>query len=116
MNCKPGDLAYIARASQAPLLLGRVVTVLMAAPVGQAFNLPDGWPHLASQKHGYWVCEFAAPISAPTSFGGPRLTQFGCIHDTCLRPIRDPGDDAQDETLAWKQVPLPTIQPELLDA
>jgi hypothetical protein len=27
--------------------------------------------------------------------------------DSSLRPIRDPGEDAQDETLLWKQVPQP---------
>jgi hypothetical protein len=25
--------------------------------------------------------------------------------DSILRPIRDPGDDAQDETLSWLPVP-----------
>jgi hypothetical protein len=27
------------------------------------------------------------------------------VADDCLRPIRDPGDDAQDETLSWLPVP-----------
>lgn len=56
------------------------------------------------------------------SLGSPfHMTPATCSADcywpaSMLRPIRDPGDDAQDETLAWKPVPLPVIQPELLDA
>lgn len=35
----------------------------------------------------------------------PREAQEANVPDANLRPIRDPGDDAVDETLAWRSVP-----------
>jgi len=39
---------------------------------------------------------------------------FAIWPDCMLRPIRHPGDDAVDEMVLRKPVPLPVIQPELI--
>ncbi len=107
MNCKPGDLAVIVRTSN-PMLIDRIVTVMYAAPAEQRFRLPDGFLHFAVPR-GYWVCEFANPVEAKIGFEteatGARATKFAPVPDQNLRPIRDPGVDAVDETL--QRLPAP---------
>lgn len=90
MNCKQGDLAVLLWRSVAPEHHGRIVQCVRA----------DG---------PWWTVTPELPIA-----GQPGRFWSG-VHDSALRPLRDPGDDAQDETLAWKPVPLPAIQPELLE-
>jgi hypothetical protein len=80
MNCKPGDLAVIVRKSK---LIGLLVNV-----VGPAL---DG-------ELGVWTVEPLRPIPCPAAGG------WKCA-DHNLRPIRDPGEDARDETLNWLPVP-----------
>lgn len=60
---------------------------------------------------GVTAWRYEAPLVVTVD--GDRVDGFT---DDCLRPIRDPGDDAQDETLSWKPVPLPTILPEMIPA
>lgn len=83
MNCKPGENAFIVKAG--PLsqhLIGRVITVhtLVAAQ-----SIPS-WTYspLLLQADG-------------------QLIQFA--EDFCLCPIRDPGDDAVDESRLWFRIP-----------
>lgn len=83
LNCKPGDLALV----------------------------------VAGPAEGYIVrCieRFDGPWSDLTFDAGWRLDRAvpaidGRVHhykaDAYLRPIRDPGEDAQDETLQWLDVP-----------
>lgn len=83
MNCKPGDLAVIVNGGYFDRhLIGKIVRVLAI-----------------SQKEPN-IC---------WSYDGPRLsTVWGAViglADEMLRPIRDPGDDATDETLTWLPVP-----------
>jgi hypothetical protein len=95
MNCKPGDLAVIVRCDEFPENIGRFLTVT------EAGEIQDGeW---------VWACISNSPL-----YG--QLRHWGCVFtysaevwapDSWLRPIRDPGDDARDETLSWKAVPKP---------
>lgn len=104
MNCKPGDLARIVNGGK---LTNRLVFVLHMAPQGR-FVLPDGYPTAEKKAPPgvNWVCESAgAPFEALLAGGGIRQTRFGVIHDNYLRPIRDPGEDAVDETL--QRLPAP---------
>jgi len=83
MNCKPGDLAVLIRVldSEFNPNIGRIVEVLHRAP-----DL-DGEPA--------WTCRMV---------GSPGHTEIGAsqqadARDRNLRPIRDPGNDAVDQTL-----------------
>lgn len=91
LNCKPGDLAVIVGSLPAgAFLIGRFVEVLEAAD-----DVPEG--------AAWWVR--IRPIVNPLTgeHGGE-----GVAADCFLRPIRDPGDSAQDQTLAWLPVPSTT--------
>jgi hypothetical protein len=90
MNCKPGDLAMVVRAINARNL-GKIVQVVSFVPALK-WRTPNGY-----RIAGGWR------LDAPTQ--GWDGGWNGLIPDDCLRPIRDPGDDAADETLDWKQVP-----------
>jgi len=78
MNCKPGDLAIVVRKgkdAKCPPLLGAIVRIDVASPIWS-----DCW------------------MTSPKIIDA----RDGCIvhvQDAHLRPIRDPGDDAVDETL-----------------
>lgn len=90
MNCKPGQLAMYVGEDVA--LQGHIVVCL----------------HLFRPGMPAWVTEPALPLDD----GEPALG----VWDRCLHPIRDPGDDAADESKAWlPPVPLPTIEPHLLE-
>ena len=83
MNCKPGDLAVIVRSERAPEHIGKIVTCVR--------------PHIFL---GVECWEITPTLKNST--GG---TAYWAVPDRQLRPIRDPGDDAQDETLEWLPVP-----------
>lgn len=89
MNCKPGDIAMIV--GGIPENHGRLVLVL----------------HRNDHGIQEWVCEALSRIMTRDTKTGPLYWanpgKLGCISDSNLRPIRDPGDDAQDEMLR----PLP---------
>lgn len=100
MNCKPGDLAWIVGLH--PSLAeaeGRIVQLVDAPPV-----MYDGEP----------TWQLAKRVDITLVGNGRRGDQrfyigesvwFDQLQDKYLRPIRDPGDDAQDETLSWLPVP-----------
>lgn len=98
MNCKPGDLAVIVRS--ATTNKGRLVEVVSALGVEPSWN-GYRWHLGHSEGQFHWLCR---------SQGGP-LESFKGLYmemplpDSILRPIRDPGDDAKDETLDWLPVP-----------
>jgi hypothetical protein len=90
MNCKPGDLARVVHPGNN---LGKIIRVTTLDPV----------PH---SVHGHcWHYE-GGPLMA-TEFNAP----LSAYCDVWLRPIRDPGDDAVDESHAWLP-PVPTAQPD----
>jgi hypothetical protein len=86
MNCKPGDLAIVSGKETLPHLRGRIVTV---ARCGNLYGIP------------HWQTE-------------PKFIDRDGVEvwfaDEDLRPIRDPGDDATDETLLW--LPSPSREKE----
>jgi hypothetical protein len=96
LRCRPGDLAIIVGYHPAyPHLTGRLVDVIEAAPVGMDFKLPDGKLHNPCGP-GRWVICFQSPVNLNLARG--RSNGFyACCHDRYLRPIRDPGEDANDE-------------------
>jgi hypothetical protein len=93
MKCKPGELAIVVGGydPMCPPPLGAIVRVTRPN-----CHFPTCW-------------EMSPPVFDPRD---------GCevvIEDRHLLPIRDPGDDAVDESKAWlPPVPLPTIDPEMI--
>jgi len=84
LNCKPDDLAVIVNAF-IPENIGRLVKVLYA--VDEDFL-------------GLGVIWLIENVGAPSpSIGFDTPQKQGTSPDAWLRPIRDPGDDAVDETL-----------------
>lgn len=97
MNCKPGDLAVVIRNSTVDdTLMGRLVRVLHAAPMGD-YVLPDGMAAYNQHADRSWVCEsLGAPFIAPLlgSWRRTRLARYAGIADWGLRPIR--GDESPE--------------------
>lgn len=90
MNCKPGDLAIVIRSSRG-VSVGKVVQCIrpLIGYVFQNLGSADAW------------------LTEPMLKGGPYDQETPCP-DAWLRPIRDPGDDATDETLLWLPAPKQT--------
>lgn len=84
MNCKPGDLAVIVGSTSR----GGVFNGSLLRCVSVAYD-------------DYWAVE---PLSRPLIEIFEREGK-PFIWDKRLRPIRDPGEDAKDETLSWLPVP-----------
>lgn len=83
MNCKPGDLA-----------------VVVYDPDGRyegCFLKVLGDSGLRYDGSVYWELEPLSPAL--------QAARLDNVCDDYLRPIRDPGDDARDETLEWLPVP-----------
>jgi hypothetical protein len=94
MNCKPGDLAVIVRTDipGQEALVGSLVQCISVDPSSsQLYGGPE------------WNYEAVSP-------GIPDPKEH-TISDDCLRPIRDPGEDAKDETLLWLPVPMKDSPP-----
>jgi len=90
MNCKPGDVAIVIAPDTTTRNLGKLVHVVGTSPFG------DGW---------WWVeCLSRAHVYREDG-GAGFIATCGNIEDHRLRPIRDHGDDARDETLGWLPVP-----------
>lgn len=85
MNCKPNDLAIV-KSEQCTILANLVDHIVKVTRLDRNACGDAAW-----------------------EFEGPRRFIFGelfaVIPDRLLRPIRDPGDDARDETLDWLPVP-----------
>jgi hypothetical protein len=84
LNCKPGDLAVVLKTRMRPDAVGMVVRVVEHTVVG-------GEPA--------WRIDPPLPGGVRWSFAGGSWTDGTSIRDECLRPIRDPGEDAVDEIL-----------------
>ncbi|RZI60671.1 MAG: hypothetical protein EOP14_00105 [Pseudomonas sp.] len=87
MNCKPGDLAIIVRAHGPSL--GQIVRCLKLNPL--ISSVPTFGVNGTGAPEPFWDIDITI-----VAFNG---TKVRYVPDACLRPIRDPGDDAVDETL-----------------
>ena len=94
MNCKPGDLAVVVKSWAGNE--GRIVRVIrLCQETSKNHNIDSRG--ILTAPEPYWVIDQALP-----DFKGTLHKTFA---DSQLRPIRDPGDDASDETLEWLPVP-----------
>lgn len=91
MNCKPGDLAVIVRSK-----CGNEGVVL------RCIRLSPKSEHNLDPRHLLvWVTD----RDTLDTLGG----SSPYMPDEYLRPIRDPGDDARDETLLWVGLPVKEV-------
>lgn len=94
MNCKQGDRAVLVRTSRAQCTLcGGWVDVV---PAG-TFVICEREEPVAGEP-GWRV---AKPVSVVVSCCRTDYVDMFGFRDRILRPIRDPGDDAVDETLIY---------------
>lgn len=102
LNCKPGDLAVVVRAAMTPEMLGRFVSVVRRADPSEYDN--------SNETRFVWMVRSAVSgEKLPTTYGSNiRFDDERPFVDQWLKPIRDPGQDAQDETLTWLPVPSTT--------
>lgn len=100
MNCKPGDLAIVVR-GRSGKNDGKIVRVIRRAaneePIGKFLACAAG-DELTNVS---WMC---SGNDLYTGRGEGPLQEW-VFRDSVLRPIRDPGEDATDETLTWLPVP-----------
>jgi hypothetical protein len=96
MNCRPGDLAFIVRVHAATKLSDRIVKLTEEPPL-----IAGGIPHWNLEKPVSVVFDHDTEDVVGHHFpaGVPIFIQ--AIADRSLRPIRDPGKDAVDETLIY---------------
>lgn len=94
MNCKPGDLAVVVKSIAGNE--GRIVRCIRLDPMASSLKQIDAFGRIYPPEP-YWEIDIALP-----DFSGQMNKSFA---DEQLRPIRDPGDDAQDESLSWLPVP-----------
>lgn len=95
MRCKPGDLVrYVGTPEpQVPNIYGWI---------GKAVRF------INTGDNGGWLVD--PPIYPGKIFRKGEWMRGDVVVDDCLSPIRDPGDDARDETLDW--LPVPTTKKE----
>lgn len=97
MNCKPGDLAIRIQGESGDLVpVGAVVRCV------RHYSGPANIDNVRQQFTG-WFVEYQGHVTDADGW-------TWAIPDEHLRPIRDPGDDAKDETLQW--LPVPSTQKE----
>jgi hypothetical protein len=96
MNCKPGDLAVVVNDLDNPRNNGALVKVVCRADRAE-YDAPIDWDCEAVSTI---IMERDGVVFRADSGEG----EFG-YQDLELRPIRDPGEDAKDETLNWLPVP-----------
>lgn len=111
MNCKPGDLAYVKKDLElpivAPTFFGHTVIGFDMIKQGTIVKVIKLRPSRNPDIKNIWVLE--EPIFTV------RLKEaIDSIPDEFLTPIGNPGEDQQDETLLWKPVPVTDKQPELV--
>lgn len=84
MNCKEGDLAIIVSSEAGNE--GKIVRCIRFIGKVHGWDGSDRWK-IDQELVGV--------------FGGRTMT----CRDSRMRPLRNPGEDAKDETLLWKPVP-----------
>ena len=104
MNCKPGDLAVVVSLGGSFAHLNdRIVEVLERAPNGPFVKLPNGACSRGGER--CWIVYLPVKVAMPLGGETHEQTHYAVCRDENLRPFRDPGEDAQDESLQWLPVP-----------
>lgn len=103
MNCVPGDIAIRVKSDGLSLIpVGAIVRVLRLYPGKRKGITPSGFCCIRSN---IWHCEWHG------KYTGHLGLPLG-VEDSDLRPIRDPGNTAVDETLLRLPAPRSTKEEE----
>lgn len=106
MNCKPGDLAVVLSPREGGRCAATGLLVEVIEPLRDGIFYPDlggsAW-HNYKPEIGEWFVRFIGGYREDV--GNGLMTSYGRMWDHRLKPIRDPGEDARDETLEWLPVP-----------
>lgn len=92
MNCKPHELAIIVNSGSRSSGLAREVARQAIGKIVRVVKLRP--PHHPDACYEALVWEIEEPFKIECE---GRVFTIGGVGDECLRPIRDPGDDADDE-------------------
>jgi hypothetical protein len=93
MNCEPRDLAVRLRVTWGGNVIRVGAIVRVVRFVGECTHIETG-----EFGQAIWEVEYSGEMRGPSGY---------ClgVPDCDLRPIHNPGDDAQDESLTWLPVP-----------
>jgi hypothetical protein len=97
MNCERGDLAIVVKS-----IAGHEGRIVRCIRLAERRELADYlWPDVP-----VWVLDRELQMANVRGVLLPVWRPL--MRDSQLRPIRDPGEDAKDETLSW--LPVPSIE------
>ena len=98
LNCKPGDLVVVVRSTLNPQTIGFITTVVK---------------YEANPRTGEHAWRVSPPLPGQPIYweGAMRVTDW--VVDRNLKPLRNPGEDARDETLDWLPLPVTTKDAEV---
>jgi hypothetical protein len=107
MNCKPGDLAVV----KVPRGFKLTLQDKFVSVIGCHSGFDDICQRsYESPRSDVWLVRFSTAFLFHHN-GRSWMVRQAFLLDSWLRPIRNPGDDARDETLEWKRVPSREGQP-----
>lgn len=98
MNCKPGDLAVVVRGQMSA---GRIVRCIRVLQRGEIVASTGGTDCRVNGDSEWLIEGSVYRRTLPDN----TLRSISVADDEWLKPIRDPGEDATDETLTWLPVP-----------
>lgn len=100
MRCRAGDLAVVVWPGVVkPAPCQPIFDAAMLGRIVRCVRL-----EVANNGTPCWALEEPITVKFPFPFGTMTITAIG---DRCLRPLRDPGDDAVDETLVGRDLEVP---------
>lgn len=105
MNCKPGDMAIVIGSSK---YSGLIVDVLYLAPPYD-FRLPNGQLHQGCPDGTTWVIKMPRKVEVRRSFGGNRMSIYGCGSDSKMRPVSGIPDEESTDTRADLDQPVKEV-------
>lgn len=101
MRCRKGDLAIVRTSIKE--IDGMFVHVVQRAYEGATVTV-NGVSHVSFGPDN-WLIEFGRPVKGWYRGCEHLNVTEAIVSDRQLIPIRDPGDDARDQTLDWLPVP-----------
>lgn len=91
MNCRPGDLCRV-------LAPGRSISCPLCGTSAIAIK-PDTLVIVTEHDGIAWRLQEPITVNVALQCGAYIVANCTAIHDSALKPIRDPGDDAVDQVI-----------------